>query len=155
MIRSRKDPWPGEIVRSRSIKRFLVRRPPGCALPCGWWRGGRRGGGGTAAGWPRAEGAPPRTWSPTLPSTALLFLIIISIIELSIDIMLTRIYPMGPDPLLMLKMLFGPNRDIAVLERCLHICSGQVIIVTCEWFCKTRCIVAGHVSRVCDHRATR
>ena len=28
---------------------------------------------------------------------------------------------MGPDPLLMLKMLFGPNRDIAVLERwCSH-----------------------------------
>ena len=49
------------------------------ALPCGWWRAGRRGGGGTAAGWPRAEGAPPRTWAPTLPSS-LVIVIIISII---------------------------------------------------------------------------
>ena len=35
---------------------------------------------------------------------------------------------MGPDPLLMLKMLFGPNKDIAVLERwCSH--SWVIIVV--------------------------
>ena len=40
--------------------------------------------------------------------------LLLLIIIITIIIILSRIYPMGPDPLLMLKMLLGPNRDIAV-----------------------------------------